>query len=443
MNGGAAQRTSHGVIAALAAATIGWRFVLSLRTPVPSGDGCSYLWIASQFADGNWALGLSEVFPPGLPLLCAPWLAIGCDAWTVGLCICLFAAGLTVWPLVRIADHVRPGAGVPAAILWLSSSLLARNAAEVYSEPTFLLAMAVGSLHGLRAQWWRCGVWSGIAFLIRPEGALLAASFALVHRGAVIRTLVPLAAAVLGLGLLRLVNGHGFDPLPMLLFHVNERDDLPERGNVLANLLQVPVAWAEAFGPVGLLPLLLLVRSWRPDRCALPFVWQIVMQIGAVCTFVTRKRFMLSAAVPVIALAGVALAPLRVRWRALLLSAMVLWGAVGAWRGVTDADRFAERRVGERLATLLRPEDDFVTDLTRVRWFAGRRPLWPRHFTVDELLAAAAKSNVRYVVLSEDSVRGQFAALSRGLAAGYERQPLPPEIEVLCRSHRIAIFVRR
>ncbi|MBL8751485.1 MAG: hypothetical protein JNK78_20190 [Planctomycetes bacterium] len=423
------------------AAALVWRLVLVLRTPVPSGDGCSYLWIARQIAEGRVALGLSEVFPPGFPLLCAPFLALGGDDWTVGACVCVVAAALTVWPLVRIADLLRPGAGVSAAILWVSSSLLARNAAEVFSEPTYLLAMAIGTLCGLRAQWWRLGIWSGIAFWIRPEGLVLAAAFVLVERRRALVALVPVVLAVAALAAFRWWHGQGFDPLPILAFHTNERDDLPERGAVFANLVQVPLRWFEAFGGAGVLPLLLFVPALRSGRPAGALVWQVAMQIGAICTFVTRRRFLLSAAVPVIALAGVAAAALAPRTRRIVLVLLVAFEGVTAWRGVTDADRVAERQVGEYFGQELRPGERIVTDLTRILWFAGQRPLWPRHFRVEELVALAAAPDSRFVALREK--HESFPEIAKGIESGWVRAQLPERLDRSVRERGIAVFQRR
>lgn len=436
-----AQRTSARAIVLLVAMALAWRIVLAVRTPVPSGDGCSYLWIARQFAGGRAALALSEVFPPGFPLLCAPLLRVGADAWTVGSCVCLVTAALSVWPIVRIADHLRAGAGVPAAILWVASSDLARNAADVFSEPPYLLAMACGTLCGLRGRFVAVGVWSAVAFWIRPEGVVLATAFALAERRRASVALLPTALGVASLAVFRWWHGHGIDPLPMLAFHVNERDDLPGRGDVLTNLVQVPLRWFEAFGGVGLLPLLAVVPRLRAGRGAAPLAWQVVMQIGAICTFVTRQRFLLSAAVPVFAFAGVAAAALRPRVRGAVLVALVAFELVGGWRGVTGADRVAERRVGEYLGAQLRGEERIVTDLTRILWFADRRPLWPRHFRVDELLALAAEPVTRFVALRDK--HETFPELDRGLAVGWRRADLPADLDASVRQRGIAVFVRR
>jgi len=441
MTGLGAQRTSARTIVLLVAAALAWRLVLAARAPVPSGDGCSYLWIARQFAEGRASLALSEVFPPGFPLLCAPFLALGVDAWSAGLAVCLVTAALAVWPIVRIADHLRAGAGVPAAILWVASADLARNAADVFSEPAYLLAMACGTLCGLRGRFVAVGVWSAIAFWIRPEGVLLAAAFVLVERRRALVAMLPTALGVAALAGFRWWHGHGLDPLPMLAFHVNERDDLPERGNVLANLVQVPLRWFEAFGAISLLPLLSVVPKLRAGRSAAALWWQIAMQVGAICTFVTRQRFLLSAAVPVVAIAGAVVAALRPRGRIGLLVVVVAFELVAGWNGVTGADRIAERRLGEYLGPQLHGEERIVTDLTRILWFADQRPLWPRHFRVDELLALAAEPTTRFVALREK--HATFAALDRGLSGGWQRATLPTDLDHAVRQRGIAVFVRR
>lgn len=436
-----APRTSTRAIVLLVAVALAWRIALALRTPVPSGDGCSYLWIAKQFAEGRARLALSEVFPPGFPLLCAGFLRFGVDAWTVGLCVCLATAALTVWPIVRIADHLRAGAGGPAAILWVASSDLARNAADVFSEAPYLLAMACGTLSGLRGRFVAVGIWSAVAFWIRPEGVLLAVAFVLVERRRALAALLPTALGVATLAMFRWWHGHGIDPLPMLAFHVNERDDLPERGDVLTNLVHVPLHWFEAFGGAGLLTLAAAAPTLRAGMRAATLWWQIVMQVGAICTFVTRQRFLLSAAVPVFALGGAVTAALRPRVRVAVLVALVVFEAISGWRGVTGAERIAERRLGEYLGAHLLGEERIVTDLTRILWFADRRPLWPRHFRVDELLSLAAEPTTRFVALREN--HETFAELNRGLAAGWQRATLPADLDASVRQRGIAVFVRR
>jgi hypothetical protein len=423
---------------AIVAATIGWRWLLAVQTPVPSEDGASYLWMAQRFASGDFVAALDEVFPPGLPLLLAPWLWFGGDAFVTAQVFGVLCAAATVLPLVAIARHVAPAGALGVACLWASGSLLARNAVEVFSEPPFLLLMALGTLAGLRGRWWLLGLAAAIAFWIRPEGLLLPVAFVLSHRRAALWSLLPAAAGVLLLAVLRWLAGHGFDPLPLLAFH-EQRDDLPERGQVLANVLQVPGAWFEAFGVAGLL----LFGAWRQrgERAAQALGWQCLLQIGAVCTFVVRRRFFLSAAVPVHALAAPALAALRPRWRAALVAVLVLAGGIGGYRGTIAPDRAAERDVGRWLAAQLAPDETIVSDLARVVWYAGHRPPPPRRFAAADLAAQAEARAVRFVVVGSN--RDGFDELSRRLAASHARLSLPGQLDGLADARGIAVFARR
>jgi hypothetical protein len=434
------RRRELALVALFAALGAAFRLLLAARTPVPSEDGASYLWMAQRLAAGDASAALGEVFPPGLALLLAPLVACGLEPFAAAQWFGALCGALTALPVAAIAHRQAPGSAIAAAVLWASGSLLARNAVEVYSEPPFLLVMALGTVCGLRAQWWRLGLCSGAAFLLRPEGLLLAAAFVATHRRPALRAALPAAAAVLMLAAARALAGHGFDPLPLLAFH-EQRHDLAGRGDLLANLAAVPSAWLEAFGPAGLLPLLLLLAPRA--RGAGPLVWQIALQIAVVCTFVVRRRFFLSCAVPVAALAAAACARLPARARAILLALLAAFGAVTAWTGTIDGDRIAERRLGEHLATALRPGDDLLADLPRVSFFAGRRPKPPRHFDAAQLVAMAAPAEVRFVVLSERSRRGTFADAARGLSPHYAELELPADLAALVRQRGIAVFARR
>jgi len=429
----------------VALGALAWQGLLALRTPVPSEDGVCYLWMAQQFAAGEWSQALSMVFPPGFPLLLAPWLALGLPAEPVGIVCGALCVAMTLVPLARIAESYRAGAGLPAAVLFAASPLLGRVAVEVYSEPPFLLLMAWGTWFGLRSRWWGLGLCAGLAFWIRPEGLLLAFAFVLAARGPALRALLPAALAVLLLALLRWLAGHGFDPLPILSFH-EQRDDLSGRGDLLGNLLLVPGAWLEAYGLAGLLPVVLLVPTVRrraPTTTPAALWWQIVLQVAVVCTFVVRRRFLLSAAVPVAALGGMALASLpRIFCRSLLVLCTAT-GLVIGFLGTIESDRTAERQIGEYLATRLQPGSTVTGDLTRVLWFAGQRPLPPRHFDGPQLAAMAAPANVQFVVISDRSQRAASQQVLPLLAADFERLQLPESLARLADQRGLAVFARR
>jgi len=417
-----------------------------MMSPVPSEDGVSYLWMAQQFAAGQWADALSMVFPPGYPLLVAPFVALGLDAERAAVLVNAMAFGATAWPLARIARELSPNVlavEVSPCVLFLTGSLLARVAAEVYSEPLFLLLMAWGTAFGLRGRFWSMGILAGLAFWIRPEGLLLAASFALARPRTAWRAVLPTAAAVLLLAVLRFCVGHGFDPLPILEFH-QQRDDLAQRGAMFGNLLEVPGAWLEAFGIAGVVLVCWLVPRMRRTLPRAPALWwQIALQILVVCTFVVRRRFFLSCAVAVIALAGTAIERLP-RWgRRVVLIAAVLMGVFGSIFGGILPDRLAERLIADHLAERLVGDQRIAGDLTRVLWFAGQRPLPPRHFDTEQLVEMAAPENVRYFVFSERSRRESSQQIEAALAGTFERLQLPDELASSCRARGIAVLARR
>lgn len=425
-------------IAAAVAATIVWRVVLLRLTPVPGEDGVAYLWLARRFAAGDFAAGFGDVFPPGFPLLLAPWLWLGGEPFATAQWFGIVCAAATVPVLVALARRIAPDGALAVAWLWAFAPLLARLSVEVFAEPPFLLVVALGTLAGMRQRWWLTGLAGAVAFWIRPEGLLLPIAFVLAHRTPALRALAATLAGVLAFAGARWLGGHGFDPLPLLAFH-EQRDDLPERGRVLTNLLAVPGGWFEAFAVTGLLALYAL-RRWR-ERDVQALGWQSLLQVGAICTFVVRRRFFLSAAVPMHALAAPALAALRPRCRWLLVGVLAVVGGVLGVRGVTEPDRIGERELGRWLLPQLAGDDQLVTDLARVGWYAGRRPPPPRKFTTETLLAQAHEPAVRFVVVADR--REGFAALAAGLAGDFVPVALPDGLAQLAAARGIAVFARR
>ncbi len=429
------------------AALLGLGVVLqALRTPLPAEDGVSYLWIAQQFAAGEWHAAWSSVFPPGYPLLCAPGIALGGDPEWVGIAISALCLAAALWPIARLAERLAPGAGLLAALLFATSPLLTRLAAENFSEAPFLLACALGLLAGLRAQWWRLGIWAGVAFWIRPEGLLLPAAFVLARQWGAWRAFLPALAGVLLLGIARWTAGHGFDPLPIHGFH-EQRDDLPGRGEVLLNLLAVPAAWLEAFLLAGLLPLGLLRSRRQRDGARAPgpavLGWGIALQIAVVCTFVVRRRFFVSAVVQVTVLAAVVLARLPRTWRIVLLALALAFGVGAALQASPDPLRGADRELGLWLATQLQPGRTVTGDATRVVYYAGLPPLPPRHFTAEQLAAMAAPPEVQFVVLRGKSQRPASQEAQRLLERDFEPLGLPAPLADRMARRGLFVLARR
>lgn len=417
-----------------------WSLVLAWRSPLPSEDGVSYLWIAERFAAGDFTAALSTVFPPGYPLLLAPWIRLGGNGETVAHWFGAICLAATLWPLARLATFAGAATVWPVVLLFAASPLPPRLVAEVYSEAPYLLLMAWGAFFGVHGRMLAMGACAAMAFWIRPEGSLLAASFVLVTPRSSWASLVPVAIGVLALAAWRWSVGHGFDPLPIHAFHEG-RDDLPERGQVLQNLLAVPGPWFEGLAFAGAL---VLPALFRPGTRRLwPFVWQVALQVGVILTFVVRRRFFVSCAVAVHVLAGTVLARFPRRHRHALLAVALGIGLVSGWNGGIDRDRAVERDIGVWLRPQLAAADRLVSDLPRVVFFAGQPPLPPRHFTLEQMLGQIAGADVAWVVVRDRSERVPFAELAPELGKRFDRVVLPDELAKAAASRGVAVFRRR
>jgi len=441
----------------LVVAAVCWRWLLAMRTPVPAEDGVNYLWMAQRFAAGDAAAALSEPFSPLWPLLLALPIAAGAEPFLAGQVLGCIAGGLALLPIAAIGERLRRGAGLPAAALCAVSSVFARTAPEVLTEPLFVLVVGIAVACGLAGRWWWLGVGTGLAFWVRPEGVLCALPFVLLWPSRAWRALVGTAAAVALLGAWRWLCGHGFDPVPKLQFHALRTDLGDERGDWLSNLLAVPPVFLEAFGGAALLAVLSLLpdrerapdadarRQWLVRQRLVPWLL-LACAVLPIATFVVRRRFFVAWAPAVLPLAGVTLARvvwLRGRARELLLTAVCALDLWTAWNGTIAADRRAERFVGRYLARVLPPGHTVVGDMTRVLWFAGQRPLPPRHFDAEWFLAAARAPEVEFVVMNERGQRGVFATVEQGLRDAFVRFDLPVSLRAVAEARGVTVFVRK
>ncbi|MGE3172217.1 MAG: hypothetical protein AB7O97_06275 [Planctomycetota bacterium] len=452
----------HRALLWLCVAAVCGRWLLAARTPVPAEDGVNYLWMAQRFAAGDAAAALAEPFSPLWPLLLALPIACGAPAFLAGQVAGALVGGLGILPIAAIAERLRRGAGLPAAALATTSSVLARTAPEVLTEPLFVLVAGLGAWAGLAGRYCWLGVATGAAFLVRPEGAILMLPWLVLRPRAAWRALPFAAGLIAAFAAWRMACGHGFDPVPKMQFHELRQDLGGARGDLPANALQAPGVFLEAFAGAAVLAVLSLwprrrVALRAPDPTARVAaddarrgeraLW-LLLGLGAlvICTFVARRRFFVSWAPAVLPLAGVALARMQAigaRGRELLLAlccGLDLWTS---FHGTIAADRLAERLVGEYLGARLAPGQTVVADMTRVLWFAGQRPLPPRHFDAAYYLEHAARPEVEFVVLHEESRRGIYGDVVRGLGAAFARFDLPGGLRDLADRRGIAVFVRR
>lgn len=435
----------------LTAAAVSWRWLLATRTLVPAEDGVNYLWMAQCFARGEWGLALSEPFSPLWSLLLALPIACGVEPLLAGQVLGCVCGGLALLPIAAIAERLRPGAGPIAAALAATSSVFARTAPEVLTEPLFVLVAGGAVLAGLRQRPVALGVGCGLAFWVRPEGALLVVPFVLLAPRRHWPAAAIAAALVALLGAWRLWCGHGFDPLPKLAFHELRVDLGDERGDLVGNLLRVAPVFFEAFAAAAVLAVASLWPARRPRdasvRADLRALW-LLLGLGTlvIATFVVRRRFFITWTPVVLPLAAVALA--RIPWLGprgmeLVLAAVCGLDLYTAWNGTIDLDRIGERLVGQHLARHLGEGRTVAGDMTRVLWFAGQRPLPPRHFDAAWFVAQARRPEVEYVVLHEASRRGVYGDVAKAIAGEFVRLDLPSGLRDPAAARGIAVFVRR
>lgn len=440
------------MVGLLSLLALAWRAVLIALTPVPSEDGVSYLWMAERFAAGDFTAPLGEVFPPLLSLLAAPLIAAGFDAWFATQSVLALAGAASVWACARLTAALAPSPTrareFATAAAWLTAfaALPARYCAEVYTEPLFVLVVALAAHDAVRARWIWCGAWVGVAFWLRSEVLVLPIALTLTRRGAW-RTLLPAGGAVAGLGVLRGIAGHGFELLPKLGFNWSKSAAGDSLAALVDGVSALPGAWFEAFGVAGVLALsgLALGRGSADRGLRLALLGAVVVVIA----FATRRRFLVAWWPLVVPYAVMGLGGLPGRMRLLVLAAAVVLGGVLGLR-TTSADRVAERDVAHALRARLAPGEVIVSDLTRVVYFAGQRPLPPRHFAPDELLALARAPDVRFVVLG--ARREGFAAVRAGLVPAdaqtfrpetFRPETLPAPLAALAAARGLEVFVRR
>lgn len=380
----------------------GLRAFVAALTPVPAEDAANYLWMAEQFAAGDSAAALSEVFPPLLPLLVAPFVALGIDPFRAGQFVTAVCGALALWPALRAVEAVRPGRGVPAGVMLVFAPLAVRFGAQVYTEPVFHLFAGFSLWAMLRGRFLAAGIAAGAAFWLRPEAIVLGVAFLFADRRRGALGLVPLGAAVVGLAAWRDACGQGFELLPKLAFNAARGDgawteDGLEIGRFLQHVTAIPGIWLEAFQLFGVVA---LCGMWVARRdCKLrPHFAILALGVVAICLFLPRRRFLVSWIFVLAPFAVAALDALPRRGRFPVLLLVLLTSLLSSLK-LEPTDRIGERQVGVYLRTHLRPGERVEGDMTRVIWFAGSRPLPPRHFTVEELVARAREPGVRFVVL--------------------------------------------
>lgn len=416
-----------------------WRLYIAWRTPIPSEDGVNYLWMAERFAEGEFTQGLSEVFPPLLSLLAALPIALGLDPFRSAQLVLCLGGTLAILPLARATEVLVPGGGPCAGCLLAFAHLPVRFCGEVYTEPLFLLVVGMSVWAGLERRWIALGLWAGLGFWLRPEALVVPLAFAGADPRHAWKALVPASVPVLALTLWRSALGLGFEPVAKLdLFLERVASDGASPIAFLEHLGRIPWLSVEAYGPIALLALWGVFRNRQPGMK--PLYWAFLLAVVIICAFLPPRRVLVSWLVVVTPIAVAGFHALPRSGRVPVLWAIVAFGVVLGLR-TTHPNRIAERQVGEYLAANLLPGEEVTGGMTRVVYYSGRRPLTPRRFSAEEIVAAASDPTVRYVVLG--SRRETTPSVRERLEAVFKAVQLPGEIEPLARDRGILVLERR
>ncbi|MBL8731401.1 MAG: hypothetical protein JNN13_03410 [Planctomycetes bacterium] len=336
----------------LAVGAISWRWVTAQRTPMPGVDGCHDLWLAAELAQGHVGAFATAWWHGLWALLLAPFLAAGLPPFFTAHLLAAIVGGLVVWPVAAAAQRLREGAGVPAAVL-----------AAVAAGPV----LAAGA-----------GAPTALTCLV-----VAMASLAVARARPVVALLLLLTAALAGADAVRVDPG------------------------------TLWTQWRVGLGPM----LLLWPVAWLPPRPPrarwLHFVALLVITIAVATGTVAALA---PAWTPLLAvLGGVGLARLAGRWRDLLLCVVVGVDFLSAWQRVEPAAAAEERWLGRYLAHEHGGRGELVSDLPRVAWAFGSRPL---PYTMAQLLTVAAREDTVLLVLGPGIVDRATAITTLGATFG-------------------------
>lgn len=435
------------------------RAVVCVRTAIPGRDGTSYLWMAEQTANGAPAALCATVFHPLYPALVAIllWLWPGLDPVLAGQLVAAGAAALAVVPLWLVARALFGArAALWTGVAYAFGTWFARHPAECLSEGLFHLlvagwaaALVVGSPRPALA-----GVLAALAYLTRPEGAvlgLLGAGWSWrrgERRAALLLVLTALpVAALLPLG--HALWGGGFTLTPKAAF--NYEVGIGAAPSALLHyaieLLRLPGNALEEIGWLWLPLALAGIARNRPFELRKPttlLLLPFAIQCAVVPLLQSHHRFLSGFGVLLLPFAGNAMAALlpwlRARHRLLppLLIVLVLATDGRVW-AARQQDRAIERDLGHWLRPQLLPGERLATDMPRLSWFAGLQPPPPRPIPRAAILAAAAAPECRFVAL----VAGRSDVAAADLRAlGFEQMELPPSLSDSAGQQRIRLYHR-
>ena len=293
---------------ALAALGIG-AFIIATgeRRPVesqPYPDAVTYVALADNLAEGEgWGAAIGNErqetrYPPGLPILLAPFTAFPLEAVAVGITVVLAGA---VW---LVARHLGGDIAATVAIIVLVTSETLRNQASFVMSDipgTLAMVLALGAMTTQRHR--ASGVLVGVATWIRlpnVAGAL----------GLQRRAWLPFAAVVLGLAVTKVAWGWGYtgDEAQWSFTNIWSVADLESpQDERFPNFLAYPAMLLGLEGDLTIpgVAVLAALAAWRrPER------WFVLAVVGGTVAvylpyFYQAQRFMFAPVALIAIYAGV------------------------------------------------------------------------------------------------------------------------------------------
>jgi hypothetical protein len=184
---------------ALLASALGVRLLWAALTPMVHADGVTFLSLAREASEGRFQALLHHAQHPLYPTLTALAHPLIRDWEWCGLAVAVLAGSLTLVPVVLLGNRVAgPPAGLLGGWLFAVAGYPVEYAGSAISDAPHALFFAASALAGAAAlgigsppdllrprpfgrgsSFFLAGLLSGLAYLTRPEGLLMAGALAL------------------------------------------------------------------------------------------------------------------------------------------------------------------------------------------------------------------------------------------------------------------------
>lgn len=445
-------------LAVLVLVAVGVHVWIIRTTVVPARDGITFAREAYNFTPEPPRTALDTVreaeHPPGYPLAVLAVSALT-DRSPAGLLLAAQVANALAGVLLVVPSYLLgrmlfgPNVGFAAALLFQVLPVPARVTSDALSEGLYLLvvttALALAVWAVRQPRWWRfalCGLMTGCAYLVRPEGLLAAVApatlvvwFAATRRwpfGPAAGRLAALAAGVsllvvpyalligkltnkpTGQDLQKPLGGEGANAGPLFAAWWSEAND-PDHNRTVWGVKAVLAETAKGthyvVGPLALVAVVLLRRRFSTDAgpwvllltagVNLPLLLYLAVRMGYVSerhtTLVALIACQLTAAglPPLAELLGRWVPPLA-RFGARRVAAgllLILCAGAGPFAlKPLHTNREGHKHAGEWLAARLTAEDAVVDPYGWAAWYSGRSLGKPADFNPPE-------PRVTYVIL--------------------------------------------